>query len=136
MRKKIKLQEEEKLTNLPKNEINKGSWEMDQILVVTPSNLYTKYIIDKFCAILVVEGLSFENLVKHQQANNQHFSFLFDFGSPIYIYYLWKMFSLLNGDSLEHWRIEPFQMFKNGPFWIPPPMIEPAQNVQDYFQYT
>jgi hypothetical protein len=37
-----------------------------------------------------------------------------------HIYYRWKLYSLLQGDSLYQWRSEPFQMFAEGPWWIPP----------------
>lgn len=37
-----------------------------------------------------------------------------------HIYYRWKLYSLLQGDSKYQWRSEPFQMFAEGPWWIPP----------------
>eukprot|EP01127_Copromyxa_protea_P000440 TRINITY_DN1035_c0_g2_i5.p1 TRINITY_DN1035_c0_g2~~TRINITY_DN1035_c0_g2_i5.p1 ORF type:complete len:403 (+),score=97.96 TRINITY_DN1035_c0_g2_i5:428-1636(+) len=36
------------------------------------------------------------------------------------MYYRWRVFSLLNGDTLRRWKQEPFQMFEGGPFWVPP----------------
>ena len=32
----------------------------------------------------------------------------------------WRVHSLLQGDSLDDWRDEPFQMMLSGPLWFPP----------------
>lgn len=48
--------------------------------------------------------------------------FLFDNFSPTHLYYRWKLFSMLQGDSTKEWRIEEFRMFKGGSIWRPPPM--------------
>lgn len=57
-----------------------------------------------------------------QQQNNPAFAFLFELGSPANMYYKWRVFSLLNGDSHVNWRVTPFQMFIGGPLVIPPPL--------------
>lgn len=46
--------------------------------------------------------------------------FLFDNQSAAHIYYRWKLFSILQGDSVSEWYDESFQMFKNGSYWLPP----------------
>merc|ERR1719471_2735425 len=36
------------------------------------------------------------------------------------MYYRWRLWSLSNGESLDSWTPEPFQMMERGPYWIPP----------------
>jgi hypothetical protein len=57
-----------------------------------------------------------------QQQSNPAFAFLYELGSPVNVYYKWRVFSLMNGDSHVLWRVTPFQMFAHGPLWIPPPL--------------
>jgi U2-associated protein SR140 len=45
---------------------------------------------------------------------------LFENQSPEHIYYRWRLFSLLQGDSKEDWRMDEFRMFKGGSLWKPP----------------
>lgn len=40
------------------------------------------------------------------------FRFLFENQSPAHIYYRWKLFSMLQGDSTKEWKTEEFRMFK------------------------
>ncbi|MBW00610.1 U2 snRNP-associated SURP motif-containing protein, partial [Eschrichtius robustus] len=48
--------------------------------------------------------------------------FLFENQTPAHVYYRWKLYSILQGDSPTKWRTEDFRMFKNGSFWRPPPL--------------
>lgn len=48
--------------------------------------------------------------------------FLFENESPAHIYYRWKLFSLLQGDTPTEWRQKEFRMFKTGSIWKPPPL--------------
>lgn len=48
--------------------------------------------------------------------------FLFENESPAHIYYRWKLFSLLQGDTPTEWRQQEFRMFKTGSIWKPPPL--------------
>uniref|UniRef100_A0A8D2JGT5 U2 snRNP associated SURP domain containing n=1 Tax=Sciurus vulgaris TaxID=55149 RepID=A0A8D2JGT5_SCIVU len=56
------------------------------------------------------------------QINNPMFRFLFENQTPAHVYYRWKLYSILQGDSPTKWRTEDFRMFKNGSFWRPPPL--------------
>lgn len=40
------------------------------------------------------------------------FRFLFENQSPAHIYYRWKLFSMLQGDSPREWKTNEFRMFK------------------------
>jgi U2-associated protein SR140 len=50
----------------------------------------------------------------------KHCNLIIQEKSPEHIYYRWKLYSLLQGDTKTHWFDEPFQMFEGGPWWIPP----------------
>lgn len=50
------------------------------------------------------------------------FRFLFENESPAHIYYRWKLFSLLQGDTPTEWRQKEFRMFTGGSIWKPPPL--------------
>ena len=38
--------------------------------------------------------------------------FLFENQSPAHVYYRWKLFSILQGDSTNRWNTQPFRMFQ------------------------
>jgi len=40
--------------------------------------------------------------------------------SPDGLYYLWRVYSLLQGDTRHRWRTEPFQIVKDGRVFRPP----------------
>lgn len=69
---------------------------------------------------VIREGPLFEALIMSREIENPAFSFLFDNESPAHIYYRWKLFSLLQGDSTNEWNETEFRMFKGGPIWKPP----------------
>ena len=45
--------------------------------------------------------------------------------SPLHLYYRWRCFSYLQGDTDQQWRTEPFQVSENGPVWLPPACVKP-----------
>lgn len=57
-----------------------------------------------------------------KESKNEKYNFLFQDNSPEYYYYRWKIYSLLQGDNHQQWKTNPFQMYLNGPIWIPPPI--------------
>uniref|UniRef100_A0A8C9SP96 U2 snRNP-associated SURP domain containing n=1 Tax=Scleropages formosus TaxID=113540 RepID=A0A8C9SP96_SCLFO len=71
---------------------------------------------------VVREGPMFEAMIMNREINNPMFRFLFENQSPAHVYYRWKLFSILQGDSPTKWRTEDFPMFKNGSLWRPPPL--------------
>ncbi|KAI0236290.1 hypothetical protein L0F63_003734 [Massospora cicadina] len=81
-------------------------------------------VIERVC----VYGYAFEGLLMQREARNEKFQFLFDFDTPEHVYYRWKLYSLLQGDTVDVWRTEPFRMFDDGPFFIPPAMATPNQD--------
>jgi len=79
-------------------------------------------VIHRVVEFVIREGPMFEAMIMNRELNNAMFRFLFENQSPAHIYYRWKLFSLLQGDSPYKWRIEEFRMFKGGSIWRPPPM--------------
>ncbi|CAF4463186.1 unnamed protein product, partial [Rotaria magnacalcarata] len=39
---------------------------------------------------------------------------------PAHTYYRWKLYSILQGDTVATWRTDAFRLFKNGSLWLPP----------------
>lgn len=57
--------------------------------------------------------------------------FLFENQSPAHIYYRWKLFSILQGDTQTKWNTDEFRMFRGGSIWKPPPMNQYTQGMPD-----
>jgi U2-associated protein SR140 len=51
-----------------------------------------------------------QQLIVEREKGNAKFQFLIQTDSPDHIYYRWRMFSLVHGDTMEIWRLEPFQV--------------------------
>ncbi|KAF0991412.1 hypothetical protein HZS_3170 [Henneguya salminicola] len=58
----------------------------------------------------------------NRELNNPSYRFLFDPYIPEHAYYRWRLFSLLQGDSMYNWSVKEFVMFKGGSVWVPPPL--------------
>ncbi|KAL2489934.1 RNA recognition motif (RRM)-containing protein [Forsythia ovata] len=61
---------------------------------------------------------------------NPLFSFLFELGSKEHTYYVWRLYSFAQGDTLQRWRTEPFIMITGSGRWIPPPL--PTAKIQEH----
>lgn len=102
--------------------------EMDKILqravvkVVIPTERSLLQLIHRAIEFIVREGPMFEAMIMNREISNAEFRFLFENQSPAHVYYRWKLFSMLQGDSPNRWSTKPFRMFKNGSIWKPPPL--------------
>uniref|UniRef100_T1GB04 U2 snRNP-associated SURP motif-containing protein n=1 Tax=Megaselia scalaris TaxID=36166 RepID=T1GB04_MEGSC len=83
-------------------------------------DLFLKDLWSKMIEFVIREGPMFEALVMSREMENPLFRFLFDNESPTHIYYRWKLYSLLQGDTATEWNEKPFRMFQAGPIWKPP----------------
>lgn len=92
------------------------------VKVVQPTDKAQLALIHRVIEFVIRDGPLFEALLMSREANNKMYSFLFENQSAAHIYYRWKLFSLLNGDQPNKYRMEEFQMFENGSIWKPPPM--------------
>lgn len=68
------------------------------------------------------EGPMFEAMIMNREINNPLYRFLFENQSPAHVYYRWKLYTILQGESPTKWKTEDFRMFKNGSLWRPPPL--------------
>ncbi|KAL3315181.1 U2 snRNP-associated SURP domain-containing protein [Cichlidogyrus casuarinus] len=92
------------------------------VKVVIPSDRSVVAIIHRMIEFLIYYGPSFESAIMHKENHNNMFRFLFDFQSPEHVYYRWRLWSLLHGESASEWSTDEFKMFENGPWWKPPPV--------------
>ncbi|XP_036331068.1 U2 snRNP-associated SURP motif-containing protein [Rhagoletis pomonella] len=90
------------------------------VKVFIPTEKAVLNIIHRMIEFVIREGPMFEALIMSREMENPLFSFLFDNESPAHIYYRWKLFSLLQGDTPTEWNEKEFRMFKGGPIWKPP----------------
>ncbi|KAH8314367.1 hypothetical protein KR059_004863, partial [Drosophila kikkawai] len=90
------------------------------VKVHIPTEKAVLNVIHRMIEFVIREGPMFEALIMIREMENPLFSFLFDNESPAHIYYRWKLFSLLQGDTPNEWKENEFRMFKNGPVWKPP----------------
>lgn len=44
-------------------------------------------------------------------------SFLFDNHHPTHVYYRWRLYTILQGDDRQKWRLDKFKMFEGGSWW-------------------
>lgn len=100
--------------------------EIDDLLcksivkVVIPTERPLLMQIHRTIEFVIREGPQFEAIIMSREANNPLFRFLYDNECPAHIYYRWKLFSLLQGDSTTEWREKEFRMFKGSSIWKPP----------------
>ncbi|XP_015216761.2 U2 snRNP-associated SURP motif-containing protein isoform X1 [Lepisosteus oculatus] len=92
------------------------------VKVVIPTERNLLSLIHRMIEFVVREGPMFEAMIMNREINNPMFRFLFENQSPAHVYYRWKLYSILQGDSPTKWKTEDFRMFKNGSMWRPPPL--------------
>lgn len=61
---------------------------------------------------VIREGPMFEAIIMNREIENPMYRFLFENSSPAHIYYRWKLFSLLQGDTKNEWKENEFRMFE------------------------
>lgn len=106
----------------------KTSEELTQILsraivkVVIPTDRNLLMLIHRMVEFVIREGPMFEAMIMNREINNPLFRFLFENQNPLHIYYRWKLYSIMHGDSQKEWTSKEFRMFKGGSAWKPPLM--------------
>lgn len=90
------------------------------VKVVIPTERSQLALIHRMIEFLIREGPLFEAMIMSREIDNPAFRFLFDNKSPSHVYYRWKLFSLLQGDTITEWRQKEFRMFHGGSVWKPP----------------
>lgn len=90
------------------------------INVVPPEDDHLRHVIDTMCLHVLDGGCAFEQAIMERGRGNPLFSFLFELGSKEHTYYVWRLYSFAQGDTLQRWRTEPFIMITGSGRWIPP----------------
>uniref|UniRef100_A0A3B5LMY1 Zgc:163098 n=1 Tax=Xiphophorus couchianus TaxID=32473 RepID=A0A3B5LMY1_9TELE len=78
------------------------------------------FLIHRMVEFVVREGPLFEAMIMNKEKNNPDYRFLFDNKSQDHVYYRWKLFSILQGESPTKWRTAEFRLFRGGSLWRPP----------------
>ncbi|XP_034024378.1 U2 snRNP-associated SURP motif-containing protein isoform X2 [Thalassophryne amazonica] len=92
------------------------------VKVVIPTERNLLSLIHRMIEFVVREGPMFEAMIMNREINNPMYRFLFENQSPAHVYYRWKLYTILQGESPAKWRTDDFRMFKNGSLWRPPPL--------------
>ncbi|KAF8392994.1 hypothetical protein HHK36_021235 [Tetracentron sinense] len=92
------------------------------IMVVLPENDHLCHVIDTMALHVLDGGCAFEQAIMERGRGNCLFNFLFELGSKEHTYYVWRLYSFAQGDTLQRWRTEPFIMITGSGRWIPPPL--------------
>ncbi|XP_051984742.1 U2 snRNP-associated SURP motif-containing protein-like isoform X2 [Xyrauchen texanus] len=92
------------------------------VKVVIPTERNLLSLIHRMIEFVVREGPLFEAMIMNKEINNSLYRFLFENQSPAHVYYRWKLYTILQGESPTKWKTEDFRMFKNGSHWRPPPL--------------
>ncbi|KAG6649734.1 hypothetical protein I3843_07G226100 [Carya illinoinensis] len=92
------------------------------ITVVPPNDDHLHHVIDTMALYVLDGGCAFEQAIMERGRGNPLFNFLFELGSKEHTYYVWRLYSFAQGDTLQRWRTEPFIMITGSGRWIPPPL--------------
>lgn len=90
------------------------------ITVTLPEDDHLRHVIDTMALYILDGGCAFEQAIMERGRGNPLFSFLFELGSKEHTYYVWRLYSFAQGDTLQRWRTEPFIMITGSGRWIPP----------------
>lgn len=90
------------------------------VRVVVPNERSLLMLIHRMIEFVIREGPLFETMIMAREKTNPSFSFLFENENSAHIYYRWKLFSLLQGDTPTEWSEKEFRMFNSGSIWKPP----------------
>ncbi|EAN32104.1 RNA recognition motif family protein [Theileria parva strain Muguga] len=92
----------------------------DQLEVYVPTPQYKKRIIDLTSKYVSESGKDFEEVIMKNEPRNGLFSFVFDRFTPDSVYYRWRVYSLVQGDTMRDWNKNMFKISNFGKSYIPP----------------
>lgn len=99
---------------------------MDKLLynsvvkVTLPMDRKVLQTVHRVIEFVVREGPAFEAMIMNRELHNPAYNFMFDYKNMVHLYYRWKLYSVMHGESLTNWSTKGFRMFKGGPIWVPP----------------
>ncbi|XWS72772.1 hypothetical protein CRYUN_Cryun02cG0069400 [Craigia yunnanensis] len=92
------------------------------IIVAPPEDGHLHHVIDTMALYVLDGGCAFEQAIMERGRGNPLFNFLFELGSKEHTYFVWRLYSFAQGDTLQRWRTEPFIMITGSGRWVPPPL--------------
>ncbi|AQK69026.1 Protein RRC1 [Zea mays] len=92
------------------------------IVVAPPDDGHLRHVIDTMALHVLDGGCAFEQAVMERGRGNPLFDFLFNLKSKEHTYYVWRLYSFAQGDTLQRWRTEPYIMITGSGRWVPPPL--------------
>uniref|UniRef100_A0A672GC81 Zgc:163098 n=1 Tax=Salarias fasciatus TaxID=181472 RepID=A0A672GC81_SALFA len=101
------------------------------VKVVIPTERNLLCLIHRMIEFVVREGPVFEAMIMSKEKNNPDYRFLFENKSQHHVYYRWKLFSILQGESPTEWRTSDFRMFRGGSVWRPPSLNSYSERADD-----
>ncbi|XP_068668196.1 protein RRC1-like isoform X2 [Aristolochia californica] len=103
------------------------------IMVIPPEDGHLRHVIDTMALHVLDGGCAFEQSIMERGRGNPLFSFLFELGSKEHTYYVWRLYSFAQGDTLQRWRTEPFIMITGSGRWMPPslPTVRSPEHEKD-----
>ncbi|XP_058483040.1 U2 snRNP-associated SURP motif-containing protein [Solea solea] len=101
------------------------------VKVVIPSERNLLFLIHRMIEFVVREGPVFEAIIMNKEKNNPEYRFLFDNKSQDHVYYRWKLFSILQGESPNEWTTTDFRLFRGGSLWRPPVLHNYSQTSEE-----
>uniref|UniRef100_A0AAF5CZA6 1-phosphatidylinositol-3-phosphate 5-kinase n=1 Tax=Strongyloides stercoralis TaxID=6248 RepID=A0AAF5CZA6_STRER len=115
--------------------------------VCEPSNKLHKKLIDQFVVDCIENKNNIESFIAQMKKlvddlpyNDEHRPFflnLFTHGTIESNYFIWKAFSIMNGDTFDNWMTNYYRIFKDGPVWIPPNSnIESFNEMPEFLYHT
>ncbi|MQL93131.1 hypothetical protein Taro_025762 [Colocasia esculenta] len=97
------------------------------IKVIPPEDDHLRHVIDTMALHVLDGGCAFEQAIMERGRGNPLFNFLFELASKEHTYYVWRLYSFAQGDTLQRWRTEPFIMITGSGRWMPP-SLPPARS--------
>ncbi|XP_066933290.1 U2 snRNP-associated SURP motif-containing protein-like isoform X1 [Clytia hemisphaerica] len=97
-----------------------GNLEITVVKVVIPTERNIVSIINRMVEFVVREGPMFEAMIMNREIANPMYRFLFDNKSNEHVYYRWRLFAMLQGDTTHKWNQKCFRMYVGGSIWQPP----------------
>ncbi|KAJ2822150.1 hypothetical protein IWW50_004337, partial [Coemansia erecta] len=104
-----------------------GSGGIAEVRVVRPADTRTVRLIHWTVEHVVRFGPQFELALVSRARGDPRFRFLADMASAEHVYYRWRMYSLLSGDTKAKWRDRMFLMHDEGAVWEPPAVVDDAR---------
>lgn len=90
------------------------------VKVMLPMDRKVLQTVHRLIEFVVREGPAFEAMIMNRELNNPAYSFMFDYKNMVHLYYRWKLYSVMHGESQTKWSTKEFRMFKGGSIWVPP----------------